>query len=76
MKKRMNEVKIGEVFDLEGEPAIFELIEHINLGNGEKYYILKFELIGREQKLKFSKEEVEEKKLDFINIKVRQKKLL
>jgi len=52
------------------------LIEHINLGNGEKYYNLKFKLIGRDQKLKFSKEEVEEKKLDFISIKVRQKKLL
>lgn len=69
MKKEMAEVKIGEAFDLEGEPAIFELVEHINLGNGEKYYTLKFELIGREQKLKFSKEEVEEKKLNYISLK-------
>ena len=28
MEKEMAEVKIGEAFDLEGELAIFELVEH------------------------------------------------
>ena len=62
----ITKVKIGEGFDLEGEPAILELIEHIDLSNGERYYVLKLDLIGRFPNLRFSKKEVDKKNLKFI----------
>ncbi len=64
--KEIPEVKIGELFDLEGEPAAFKLFEKINLNDGSKYYILKLDLIGRQQKLRFSEEEVKEKNLKYV----------
>ena len=62
----MENVEIGKVFDLHGEPTILELYERIDIGTGKKHYNLKLEMIGRKEKLRFSREEVEEKKLRYV----------
>lgn len=62
----MTEIKIGEMFDLEGELAILELHESYNIGGNNKHFILKLEIVGREAGVKFSEEEVKSKELPFV----------
>ena len=64
--KEMKEIKIGELFDIEGELAILELHETYGVGGTNKHYTLKLEMVGRETGVKFSEEDVKNKKLPFI----------
>ena len=60
------EIVFDEMFDLNGEPAIIELQEHIDPETRISHYVAVLVMIGRD-KLKFSQEEVNEKKLKTVS---------
>ena len=62
----MEKIKIGELFDIEGELAVLELHEKYDVGGTNKHYTLKLEMLGREAGFEFSEEDVKNKKLPFI----------
>ena len=64
-------IKLEQVFDLIGEAAVFYLVERLDIATGNKYYVLKLDLIGRS--IEFTKEEVDKKNLEIVTIEQQQK---
>lgn len=60
------EIKFDEMFDLNGEPAIIELHEHIDPATRVSHYVAVLVMIGRD-KLKFSQEEINTRKLKTVD---------
>lgn len=73
--KEINKIELGKNFELVSNGKFLELgnislIEDVKLLSGEIYYLLNLKFLGREDEniIKFSKEEVKEKKLPFISL--------